>query len=209
MIWCFGDSFTYGDELDNREKDAWPAVLSTLTDCHVVNYGQSGASNGWITRKAIEKCLELKPDLAIVCWSSPNRYDFFPQNIDETARCVCVNPNWAERFSFVKDLYTQWHQDSGKMVEWLATMILLQNFFQNQNIDYIFASVFELPGQNCLDDFEVKKWLDMLDTSRYLGYPDKNFLDWTRNTALGKGGHFLEEGHKRIAERMYDYIRNS
>ena len=59
-----------------------------------------------------------------------------------------------------------------------------------------------------MHDFEVKKWLDMLDTSRYLGYPDENFLDWTRNTALGKGGHFLEEGHRLIAEKMYEYIRN-
>ena len=32
MIYCFGDSFTYGDELADKQR-AWPTVLGKKLDC--------------------------------------------------------------------------------------------------------------------------------------------------------------------------------
>ena len=48
-----GDSFTYGEELRDRNK-AWPHVLGKLLDYEVTNLGQPGCSNNAMVRTAIE-----------------------------------------------------------------------------------------------------------------------------------------------------------
>jgi hypothetical protein len=83
----------------------------------------------------------------------------------------------------------------------------LQNFFKQQKIEYIFASVFDMPGKD-QNNKQIKHLLDYIDKANYIDYPSGNFLEWTRNTELGPGGHPLERGHQLIAKKMYEYIRN-
>jgi hypothetical protein len=33
-------------------------------------------------------------------------------------------------------------------------------------------------------------------------------MDWTYNTPKGPGGHFLEEGHAIVADKIYEHIRS-
>jgi hypothetical protein len=33
-------------------------------------------------------------------------------------------------------------------------------------------------------------------------------MEWTYKTPQGPAGHFLEEGHQKVAEKINEYIRN-
>jgi hypothetical protein len=57
MIYAIGDSFTYGDELESRDK-AWPAVLSELIDKPVVNKGRPATGNTRIVKRAIDAVID-------------------------------------------------------------------------------------------------------------------------------------------------------
>ena len=75
-LYTIGDSWTYGDELDNPREESWPSVLSKDLGCKLINDGQSGAPNDWMFRKTIEwvSCQEnLDDTILIVAWSEPNR----------------------------------------------------------------------------------------------------------------------------------------
>ena len=122
---CFGDSFTFGDELSNRDN-AWPGVLNQMTNHNVVGIAKPGASNSWMCNMVIEKCLEHKPQLVIIAWTTPNRYDFF----DERNNSVCININDSTDNPFVKQLYSKYHNSGGKFLEWVCQAILLQNFLE-------------------------------------------------------------------------------
>ena len=204
MIYCFGDSFTYGDELADRHH-AWPTVLGQKLESLSVNHGYSGASNSWIVKKTVQKCMENKPDVAIVAWTSVMRYEFYqPRN-----KSLCVNPGYVDKFYFVDNLYKHWHDSAGKFIEWICQCILLQNFFIANNIEYYFANVFsivELLEENA-DNAELQSWLDKLNTDNFIGWPDETLMTWSKDMPIGPGGHPLEQGHQRIAEKIYEHIR--
>jgi hypothetical protein len=50
--------------------------------------------------------------------------------------------------------------------------------------------------------------LDQIDTRRYLGWPNESMMEWTFRTPQGPRGHFLEDGHRIVADKIYEYIRH-
>ena len=54
-------------------------------------------------------------------------------------------------------------------------------------------------------DKEVwENFFEYLKSENFVGWPDTGFVEWTWGTAQGTGGHPLQEGHKRIAEKLYE-----
>ena len=207
MIYCFGDSFTFGDELADR-NDAWPGVLNQMTDHIVVGIAKPGASNSWICNKVIQKCLEQKPQLAIIAWTTTDRYEFF----DENNNSLCINVNDGITNTFVKQLYSEYHNVGGKFLEWVCQAILLQNFLENQGIPYRFVHAFSSGINDIIDNNKhnphFKKMLSFLNTDCFIGWPGDDFIKWSRGSPLGPNGHFLEQGHKQVAEHMYEQIKD-
>jgi len=207
MIYCFGDSFTYGDELADR-SNAWPSVLNQMTDHIVVGVAKPGASNSWICNKVIQKCLEEKPQLAIIAWTTTDRYEFFGKD----GSSQCVNINDSNTAPFVKQLYSEYHDTDGKFVEWVCQAILLQNFLENQGIEYRFVHALASGVSDIIDKNKnsphFKKMLSFLNTDCFIGWLDDDFIKWSKGSPLGPHGHFLEQGHKQVAEQMYEQIKD-
>lgn len=71
---CIGDSITDGDGLQDRTKEAYPAILSTLLgdDYEVVNFGKSGStllkSGDWPywNKPAFGEALNFHPNIVII-----------------------------------------------------------------------------------------------------------------------------------------------
>ena len=53
-----------------------------------------------------------------------------------------------------------------------------------------------------------KDLLNQIDPLYYIGWPEKSMMEWTYGCAKGLYGHFLDEGHKRVADKVYEHIRN-
>jgi hypothetical protein len=48
----------------------------------------------------------------------------------------------------------------------------------------------------------------MINEETFLGWPNEQFVEWTYGCPQGPNGHFLEEGHQRVAEKINEHIRN-
>ena len=44
--------------------------------------------------------------------------------------------------------------------------------------------------------------------TNYLGWPDQSMMEWTYGVAKGPNGHFLEDGHIIVANKIYEHIRH-
>ena len=74
-ILTVGDSFTYGEELDNRDN-AYPYYLAKGLKAEVVNLAKPGSGNKRMIRTTMEYISAGNPvDLVIIGWSSPGRME--------------------------------------------------------------------------------------------------------------------------------------
>ncbi len=80
-----GDSFVFGDGLDNPSEEVWAAKLGNKLNMDVVNLGESGGSNQRILRTTTEWILDYfyydpthrtaKDLYVVITWSSPDRIE--------------------------------------------------------------------------------------------------------------------------------------
>lgn len=70
-IWCLGDSFTVG--LGQPYSHIWPQILSECVGVRTINVSMDGASNNWISRRALDILDAVKPECMIVLWSYVER----------------------------------------------------------------------------------------------------------------------------------------
>ena len=216
MIACFGDSFTYGEEL-KTVNNAWPYLLASKMNLPVINKGIMGADNGLITRSVIElveSSLDIKT--VIVGWTDCNRIELYAQRPLMTRRYknyigpICVNPGWSDGINFLKEYYLDWHDDTFSLIQWLSTVTMLQGYLENKGIDYYFCNAFgnqQLLQQN-RSNVELSSWMEKINKDKFIGWPTQGFVEWAYGEEIGPGGHPLEKGHEKIAEKIYEHIRN-
>lgn len=75
-IWCVGDSFTVG--IGSPREHTWPHLLSIETKIRTINVSMDGASNNWISRKALRIIKEINPKHMIIQWSYIPRRELDP-----------------------------------------------------------------------------------------------------------------------------------
>lgn len=80
-IWCVGDSFTVG--LGSPWQHIWPVILHSKTSARTINVSMDGASNNWISRKAIRILQEIKPDCMVIHWSYVSRREATVESVSE------------------------------------------------------------------------------------------------------------------------------
>lgn len=204
-----GCSFTYGAELDNRENTAWPYVLGKNLDFEVINKGQGGASNDYMFRTAIESTVDDRYDLIVLQWSEPSRMEVWH---DDRPISVTAHSNWRNigELSWMQDYYRYSYNDLFRYRTWYVHVLALQEYFKSINQNYLFCNLAGLQGfyEDSDGYYESLKHLwDKVDEKNYVGWPIDGFLEFQGDCAKGPGGHPLELGHERIANKIYEHIR--
>jgi lysophospholipase L1-like esterase len=212
-LYTVGDSFTYGEELKDRNS-AWPHVLGKLLGHDVVNEGKRGTGNHWCVKRTINAVTQHTPDLVVVAWTSCGRQEFNDQHGAFTIWPGCsehaywLHPDQApdvDRKTLSRWL-TMYSEPVYELRNWIRQVLLLQSFLKQSNIQYRFVNTF--------DNFELMHQLnhqahdliDMIDTTMFVGWPDEQMVEWAYGTPQGPGGHPLELGHQRIAEAIHAHI---
>ncbi len=130
MLVTIGDSFTYGTELSNTEF-AWPYQLAARLGMNCVNLAQPGASNDFIVRTAVNSIDEYNPQLLIVAFTTPNRFELNAEHFTPTKtpqQFVDWNDDWA-----LEKFHTQ--------VKLLENYITCENYFIGPwDVDISYAS---------------------------------------------------------------------
>jgi hypothetical protein len=198
-----GDSFTYGEELEDR-KSAWPFLLANTINFEVTNLGQPSKSNTYILRTVVEQCLDY--DLIIVAWSHFARLEF-SDNIGTYDIWPGCNKHQAEVSKWRKhiiDYITLHHNDEYLYTQYLMNIVLLQNFLKQHNKKYIMLDAF---GNTKVRNLNLNL-TKLINTTYYPGWPNESMMEWTYGTPKGKYGHFLEQGHRIVADKIYEHIRH-
>ena len=208
MILTVGCSFTQGCELPSAHKDAWPFVLSRMINTDVKNLGSGGSGNDYMFRTAVEETVKSKYDIVIVQWSEPSRTEVWNIEVNKPVS-VSAHSAWNRRFSWIKEYYTFNYNDLFRHTAWFCSILALQEYFKSIDQKYIFVN---LAGFN--PDGHWKEYSGKLqhiwgkfDTQYFLGWPNEGLLEWQGDCPLAPGGHPLELGHQRIAEKIYEHIR--
>ncbi len=202
-----GDSFTYGEELPNREL-SWPTLVTNRLGYSLTNLAKPGSSNDRITRPIIEQLNNY--DMVIIAWSHFARiemadeygeYDIWPGG---TGIQYAHSHKWRRE---VIDYITKHHNDSYLYRKYLLNIILIQNYLTANNKKYIMLDAFgnHQDKKHTLTNLDL---LDQIDATYYVGWLESTMMEWTYGTPIGARGHFLEEGHAIVADKIYEHIRN-
>lgn len=234
-IYVNGCSETKGtdDSLDHREL-AWPYRLQQLLNVDViVNSSKEGASNERIVRSTMFDwyAQRNKPDLCIIQWSYPERFET-PKGKNE--RPWTDNGYWRTHYPFHASyndpnrnpsdwdpFYRNFYRIDDDIVRHLMAeklymhMLLLQNFFENNNQKYVFLNYQHANDNTFIQEEKMFrkniKWDNFLHTEniccmfhalRHAGYRgvNKKRTDGTIDT------HFGSDAHQYIAEKLSLYI---
>ena len=211
-----GDSFTYGQELADREKNAWPFVLGGMIGADVVNLGQPGTSNRFIVTEVVKHVSNapIRPDLVVLGWTSPGRVSF-----GDLHGVFDVWPG-QDRFSNQEnwrngllDWLNKHHNDEWLYDNFILDLALITNFLENKQIKYCMMII------NGSDYYHSKYWYNIDDkikevlpkiNDNWLEFPKFGMMQWAleSKSKFGPGGHFLEKGHQVVAGKVYEHIRN-
>lgn len=203
IISTFGDSFTFGQELLDR-SNAWPYQLARKLNLKVINYSNPSASNDQITRLLLTADIS---EITVIAWSHYARREFSDsQGIFDIWPGLQLKSlsHVNYRDELVKYI-TMYHNDYYDYSCYLTKIILTQSYLKANNRKYIMLDAFGNVGWQRSEHSHLIK---QIDTTYYLGWPNESMMEWTYGCSQGPGGHFLEDGHKIVAEKVYEYIRN-
>ena len=155
MSWYVnGCSFTYGYELEESEKTAWPSLISKLLNVDVHNDAVNGGTNQRIIYKTIPAIHDY--DMFVIAWTHYDRFtehnpvDNFEINFNPA---LVMNPdlhnsddlkkNYHKYKDYGQQYYANWYNELYAFKSWLQQIVLLQSFFQQHQKSYIMLNAIE------------------------------------------------------------------
>jgi lysophospholipase L1-like esterase len=211
-ILTVGDSFTYGEELDDL-YNAWPYKLGNrIRNSSVVNLGEPAASNDKILRKTIEYVLVNNVDLVVIGWSNLGRsefadefgyYDVWPGYSGN----LFLNDGSLWRKELV-DYVSKYHCSKAIHKKFLQTVLLLQGFLDSRKIKYVMCNIVQNEYYKKTHFDGLEDYNEQINRERFLGFNEAGMCEWAHGCKKGPGGHFLEDGHQIIADKINEHIRN-
>lgn len=207
-----GDSFTYGDELEDVYQ-AWPYRLADLLNHEVHNLGLSGSSNDSIVRRTIDELSNNQYDLLVIGWTSPGRIEWK----DQIGIPYNIWPGHPVKSKFVDD--HPWREDLINFVSrhhtaeylyqrYLLQVLFLQSYCQCNKIDYLMMDIMQVNYYRSTGREQHDKLESQINQERFVGWNKFGMRELTKELPRGPGGHPLEKGHQKIAKTIYEHIRN-
>jgi hypothetical protein len=181
MILTLGDSFTYGDELDDRVNQAWPYLLGRMLNQPVTNLGQSGSCNTSMVRKLLAHTSHSKYNLVVIGWTDPNRFEVWDERILGPNTVI---PGSQSGLPWINDYYRYSYDTQWAWERWVEQVILTQEYLTAQNQPYLFICV---SGQMEYDNRSqlIESLCQQIRSDRFVGWPDRGMIELTKGCPLG------------------------
>ena len=233
-IYANGCSFTFGDELTSPSEDAWPIVLAKKLKSTIHNDAVSGGTNYRTMYRTI-KNLNKNFDFYLIAWTSYARFTFYKSdnNFEVNFNPGLVNLLYGkEKFykEWGKIFYQYWFNELYAFKLWLQQIIQLQSLLQGKKyimintmdnnlnlwlsnkINFI-ESVKSLINFDAMDDHqifdeynEISYYISLIDFSNFYKWNEFYIVQLKDSFSTGPGGHILEEGHRHLANLVYDHL---
>jgi hypothetical protein len=208
---AIGDSFTYGDELEDVNH-GWAHLLSRRLGYGITNKGVCGSGNIKMVRSLVEENVD-DYDLAVIAWSGFDRIEMADEySIWETWPGAHDNsyrvPEKTAKFRGTVIDYINRHHDDNYLYrqQYLVQIILAQSYLKHHNKNYVMMDTFINHESSLRFDEKNKDLVSKIDTRQFLGWPNESMKEWTTGVPIGPRMHFLEEGHEIVADKLYDFL---
>jgi hypothetical protein len=196
-IVSFGDSFVFGNELENNQNGdrAWPALAAADLDCDYETMAVAGCGNENIARQIYTYFSNNSPEntLAVINWTWCMRWDFFLQEANSwiTLGPTCVPGKLQDLIGLGKaaDLINFYKTNLEPSQTW--------NIFRNLQCIYAVQSWLKQRGIQNVQTYMDVSLLEDLPRDRvehYQCYKDPSWPDIaTEQGLLGLPAHILDE----------------
>jgi hypothetical protein len=210
-ILTVGDSFTYGEELADRNH-AWPFLLADRLSANVTNMARPGSGNKRMIRYIMEHIADKNPlDLVVVGWSSPGRIEFADEDgffdiwPGYSGNMFLQHQPWRTK---LLDYINRHHNDEYLYRQYLLDVILLQSFLKDCSIKYVMCRTLGNEHYHNHNHYANTALSDLVDQTYFPGWPAQGMMEWTFGSQQGPNGHFLDKGHQQVANKIYEHIRH-
>jgi hypothetical protein len=182
-----GCSLTYGTELAEPGREAWPALLGDQLGIPVVNLGCSGGSNRRLMRTTVTNLdrvcrdagVETHDALVLSMWTGIDRTEYFrAKKLDTGPRPgLPYEDNWyrvgiwrVDEDSPTRAYFRYLADDVTTTVNWLVDWLMLDGFLRSRGVTpryafgwHVFRNFASMPGG------EIGSLVDMLDPTTIFG----------------------------------------
>lgn len=213
-IYCFGDSWAAGAELDHSKEFPFIHWLAKSNDSEYVNYGMEGASLGIILHTLVMHYEEITRDDKVIIIIPPD-VRWYDENAEKGFYSLM---QWMKE-DYMKSL-------NNKTVEWfkyhhLMFIYTMQKMLDEKGCKYVLAHNYGQLPTNDVYNFPINysKFLSQTSLLNLLS----NNADWWESYQFDTDGpmyihswhgkyfegmvcHPNELGHKRIAEMLLEYF---
>jgi len=201
MILFDGCSWTYGSELENREKERWSTLVANGEE-HV-NLSSEGKSNDGILRTTLEFCESNHVDTAVIQFTKYSRTEFRQEGAKKYITVMNGHIRNNSVYKEISEIYFKhFHNKELHLENYCKNKFLLENYFKQKNIKYFFCTIggyTNWTGTQKDISKNPSSWYRMMDKESILYLPDL--------IGLKKGRHPTAEEHKIIADHISLNIR--
>jgi len=201
MILFDGCSWTYGSELENREKERWSTLVANGEE-HV-NLSSEGKSNDGILRTTLEFCESNHVDTAVIQFTKHSRTEFRQEGAKKYITVMNGHIRNNDVYKEISEIYFKYfHNKELHLENYSKNKFLLENYFKQKNIKYFFCTIggyTNWTGTQKDISKNPSSWYRMMDKESILYLPDL--------IGLKKGRHPTAEEHKIIADHISLNIR--
>ena len=201
MILFDGCSWTYGSELENREKERWSTLVANGEE-HV-NLSSEGKSNDGILRTTLEFCESNHVDTAVIQFTKYSRTEFRQEGAKKYITVMNGHIRNNSVYKEISEIYFKhFHNKELHLENYCKNKFLLENYFKQKNIKYFFCTIGGYTNWTRTQKDISKNpssWYRMMDKESILYLPDL--------IGLKKGRHPTAEEHKIIADHISLNIR--
>jgi hypothetical protein len=223
LIITNGCSFTWGDELSNREQEAYPYIIGKKFNCSVRNLAENAQSNEAIVRTTIEYLMthdlsDYDPVL-IIGWSGISRKEIWTGSEWHkiTATGMGHDPYAKAHFKYLQSE----KQDN---LEFFNHVLLMQLLLEKLKINYFFFRIDDGQTLQTLKDgsnksvtdgfnmghMPLSSYFDLINLDKFPCYTnnDLTFKTYILNNGgeLKPGKHPDEKSHKIFADYIISKI---
>lgn len=209
-----GDSFMYGDELADREQ-CFGALVAKELGYGFINKGVRASGNIKMIRQLVEEPLD-NYSMVLIGWSGFDRIEMCDEmGLWETWPGAHANdirvPSKQHLFrATAVDYYNRYHVDDYLYrQQYLTQVVLAQSYLKLHNKSYVMLDTFinhKYSGRHSETNNDL---ISKIDTTNYLGWPNESMQEWTEHAPKGPHFHFLEEGHRIVAEKILKHLTNT
>ena len=212
-----GCSFTYGEELQDPSTGSWPALVADQLGVELVNLGQPAYSNDAIVQDIVATKINQidYSDMVIICWTTYLRMQYQDQAGWFTiwpGREYKKNILQWNKYDDLREGLTKHtavlNNDDWLYSRWLTQIILMQSYLESKHVKYLFFSAFDNQQQYAIKKQGYRELLEKINHNNFIGWPDKGFSEWAYPCELGPRKHPLEDGHRKVADKLLDALAN-